>query len=254
MTNIETERKKKNDTDFPFYNFWETFLSYSERERKLCLKESMEGLELTPEGWDLAEELRKDHWEFIGLVPSLFYFDSKIAKNDRKFLNYPFYTMLFSHKDLPLLMLANADMKTVKGVKTDFHASGLKFWKHFEKYSLKERKECLDESLEALTIFKKGRVTEEGQKLTEMFKTGKEYGFLGMVPQLYYFRVTSDNSDDLKALWEHPFSMFTMAYEHKALPLIILCNANIEYNDSVLAHIDGNKGLREMSDILGITG
>jgi hypothetical protein len=239
---------------FPFFDFWEQFLTYSERERKMCLKDTMDGLRLTKEGSDVADDLQSKEWDFLGMVPSLFYFDSKSRKNDRKFLNFPFYTMLFSHKTLPLIALSNADLGSLKGRKTDFHAEGLSFWRDFESYTLKERTECHKEALDALSLFKKGRVSEEGKKLTDLFKSGKDYRFLGMVPLMYYFRVSSSSSDDLKALWEHPFSMFTMAYEHKSLPLIILCNANIEYNDSVLANIDGNKGLREMKDILGITG
>lgn len=260
--------------EFPFFNFWEQFLTLSERQRKMVLNQTLDDLRQYEDGLSVVESLTSKDWDFIGMVPSLFFYDSKSKSNTRKFLNFPFYTMLFSHKTLPLLALSNIDLKAVKGVKTNFRVNegvmlnpsstegvkagysvgGLSFWNDFEKYTLKERHECHEESLGALSIFKKGRISEEGKKLTDLFKSGKEYRFLGMVPLMYYFRVTSRSQEDLKALWEHPFSMFTMAYEHKSLPLIILCNANIEYNDSVLAHIDGNKGLREMKDILGITG
>jgi hypothetical protein len=235
---------------YPFYEFWENFLSLSESQRKLCVKETMETL--SP---DLQETVNSNEWEFIGIVPALFYYDSA-KKNDGMYFNYPFCTLLLSHKKLPMLMLVHGEIKSVKGKKTNFHAyniKGLDFWEDFSKYGKKQRAEIHNEALDILTIYT-GRPTEEGKKLTETFRDSGEYRFIGMVPLIYYFRVTSSSSDDLKAMFEHPFSLTTMAYAHKTHPVIILSNANIEYNDTVLRKIKGNEKIQEMFHILGITG
>lgn len=235
---------------FPFYDFWEEFLTYSEAQRRLCVSDAVDSLEP-----DLQETVNSGEWEFIGVVPALFYYDSA-KKNDGMILNYPYYSLLFSHKKLPMLMLTHGGITKIKGHKTDFKAyniKGLDFWEDFAKYDLKQRKEIHNEALDILTIYS-GRHTEQGKFLTDTFKSGKDYRFIGMVPLMYYFRVTSSSSDDLKALFEHPFSLSTMAYAHKSRSAIILCNANIVYNDTVLKKIKGNQNIREMFNILGITG
>jgi len=135
----------------------------------------------------------------------------------------------------------------------------LDFWTEFLTYPESEREECVDLALESVKKFKNGKFSKEGQALYDML-TSKEWVITGVTPNLFYFRVNSEASSeeerqsDLDALWVHPFSLFTLVLKHKTLPLIILCNSNLMYNDTVLAHIDGNKGLKAMKNLLGHTG
>lgn len=129
----------------------------------------------------------------------------------------------------------------------------LSFWQEFINYPEEDREECLKIALESIRDFKKGRPSPEGEDLIAELQSD-EMEFIGMVPNLFYFRVNSDDKQDLESLWVHPFSLHTLAYKHKNLPFIVLSNANIEYNKSVLSKIKGNKGLKEMYRILGITG
>jgi len=129
----------------------------------------------------------------------------------------------------------------------------LSFWEEFLTYSEKEREECMKIALESIRDFKKGRPSAEGEELVDELQSD-DMELIGMVPNLFYFRISSSDKADLESLWVHPFSMFTLAYKHKKLPFIILSNGNIEYNKSILARLKGNRSLEEMYDILGITG
>jgi hypothetical protein len=129
----------------------------------------------------------------------------------------------------------------------------LSFWQEFINYPEEDREECLKIALESIRDFEKGRPSREGEKLIKWLQDD-DMEFMGMVPNLFYFRVNSDNKEDLETMWVHPFSLHTLAYKHKTLPFIVLSNANIEYNKSVLTKLKGNKGLKEMYRILGITG
>jgi hypothetical protein len=135
----------------------------------------------------------------------------------------------------------------------------LDFWNEFLTYTEDQREECVELALENLKKFKNGKISKDGLAMYDML-TSKEWVITGMAPNLFYFRVNSDadseaqRQSDLDALWVHPFSLFTLVLKHKTLPLIILCNSNLMYNDTVLAHIDGNKGLKAMKNLLGHTG
>jgi hypothetical protein len=135
----------------------------------------------------------------------------------------------------------------------------LDFCNEFLTYTEDERDECVNFALESAKKFKNGKSSKEGNELYAML-TSKEWEITGLAPNLFYFRVNSDaNSEaqrqsDLDALWVHPFSLFTLVLKHKTLPLIILCNSNLMYNDTVLAHIDGNKGLKVIMNLIGHTG
>jgi hypothetical protein len=135
----------------------------------------------------------------------------------------------------------------------------LDFWNEFLSYSESEREECVEMALEHIRNFKKDKPSKEGDDIYALL-TSKDWEITGLVPNLFYFRVNSDapteeqRQADLDALWVHPFSKFTLILKHKRLPLIILSNSNLMYNDTVLAHIDGNKGLKAMKNLLGHTG
>jgi hypothetical protein len=135
----------------------------------------------------------------------------------------------------------------------------LDFWNEFLNYTEEEREECVQLALEHIKKFKKDKISEDGKDVYDLL-TSKEWEITGMAPNLFYFRINSDadseeqRQSDLDALWVHPFSKFTLVLKHKTLPLIILCNSNLMYNDTVLAHIDGNKGLKAMKNLLGHTG
>jgi hypothetical protein len=135
----------------------------------------------------------------------------------------------------------------------------LDFWKQFLEYSEEEREECVQFALESAKKFKNGKISKDGNELYK-FLTSGDWSITGLAPNLFYFRVNSDADNeedkqaDLDALWVHPFSLFTLVLTHKTLPLIVLCNSNLMYNDTVLAHIDGNKGLKVIMNLIGHTG
>lgn len=135
----------------------------------------------------------------------------------------------------------------------------LDFWNDFLNYSEAEREECVQLALESIKKFRNGKPSKDGNDVYDMLTSG-DWEITGLTPNLFYFRVNSDAKSeaqrqaDLDALWVHPFSLFTLVVKHKTLPLIILCNSNMMYNDTVLAHIDGNKGLKAMKNLLGHTG
>jgi hypothetical protein len=135
----------------------------------------------------------------------------------------------------------------------------LDFWNEFLTYTEKEREECVELALESIRKFKNGKPSKDGNDVYDLL-TSKDWEITGLAPNLFYFRVNSDaNSEeqrqaDLDALWVHPFSAFTLILKHKTLPLIILSNSNLMYNDTVLAQIDGNKGLKTIKNLLGYTG
>lgn len=135
----------------------------------------------------------------------------------------------------------------------------LDFWEQYLTYDEKQREECVEIALDHIKKFKKDKLSKEGQAVYDFLMSG-DWIITGMAPNLFYFRINSDANteeeaqEDLDAMFVHPFSKFTLVLKHKTWPLIILSNSNLMYNDTVLAHIDGNKGLKAMKNLLGHTG
>ena len=90
----------------------------------------------------------------------------------------------------------------------------------------------------------------EGKKIMSHLK---DHTLVGFIPNVYYIKA-SGNKDDLKAMYCHPFSMFTLLLAHKEWPMLTIINPMLSFNESRVSKIDGNQGLSELSNIQGIMG
>ena len=110
--------------------------------------------------------------------------------------------------------------------------------------------------LKGILNFKKGKPSQEANEFIDGLK--KNGQFIGFATNVSYVMEDSPNDEELNALWVHPFSEPTLLYKLKGLPVLIVTNPNIEYNDSVLNKIDNNNFNKELKKVLtnirGING
>jgi hypothetical protein len=109
------------------------------------------------------------------------------------------------------------------------------------------------DALNLIRFFNKGRKSKLGEQLYNDLNNGKLYEFVGFAPNIFYAK-ESGTKTDMSVQWVHPFSSPTLLYKHKKLPILIISNGNLEFNESRLRSIDKNSTLQELQDILGITG
>jgi hypothetical protein len=81
---------------------------------------------------------------------------------------------------------------------------------------------------------------------------------VGIAPQVSYMMVEG-SKEELQSIWVHPFSVPTLLLKVKNAPMLIMVNANLDYNDSVLTKIEHNEYHDELMKTLklytrGITG
>lgn len=119
------------------------------------------------------------------------------------------------------------------------------------KASVSQRKKARKLALDGIEHFKKGGPSKEGKDLVKDLK--KNYHFVGFAPNVIYVK-ESGPKQDLKYQWVHPFSVPTLLYKHKKLPMLVMVNGNLDLNDSRLRKIGKNVKLDELQNILGITG
>jgi len=104
-------------------------------------------------------------------------------------------------------------------------------------------------------LLKGGKPTKQSKELTGYLLN--DCDFIGFVPNISYIMGKGD-SNEIKNLWVHPFSTPTMLFKVKDQPLLVVANANLDYNDSVLTKIDHNQYSKEimktLKNIKGITG
>lgn len=123
------------------------------------------------------------------------------------------------------------------------------------KKALRSRAEWKKQLMTSLRNFKKGAPSKEGDALVKSLL--KDYTFVGFIPNISYMMDKPRNgasNNDLKNIWVHPFSSPTGVFFHKKLPLVVLSNANLKLDDTVLSSIKGNEDLEDVYDVLGITG
>lgn len=106
-------------------------------------------------------------------------------------------------------------------------------------------------ALNAIKHFKKGEASKEGDELAKELK--ENYEFIGFIPSVSYVK-EKGTKKDLQAIWVHPFSTPTLLYKHKKLPVLVVVNGNIDFNDTRIRKIDKNADLDGLENILGITG
>jgi hypothetical protein len=117
----------------------------------------------------------------------------------------------------------------------------------------KERIEVVKSTIEAVKIFKKGMVSNEGIEAHKLI-TSKKVELVGFVPNISYIRATSSDPEDLDVIWDHRFSGPVLLYQLKDSPIMLLVNPNVAYNDSRLLEIDENSELLEIRNLKGIIG
>lgn len=119
------------------------------------------------------------------------------------------------------------------------------------KSSKSQRTKAKELALDHILHFKGGKKTEQSEALVNSL--GKEFEFVGFAPNIMYVK-EKGSAEDMKAQWVHAFSVPTLLYKHKELPVLIVANGNLDFNDSRLRKIDKNIDLDELRNILGITG
>jgi hypothetical protein len=117
----------------------------------------------------------------------------------------------------------------------------------------KERIEVVKSTIEAVKIFKKGKVSKQGIEAHKLV-TSDKVELVGFVPNISYIRATSSDPADLDVIWDHRFSGPVLLFQLKDSPIMLLVNPNVAYNDSRLLEIDENSDLVEIRDLKGIIG
>lgn len=117
----------------------------------------------------------------------------------------------------------------------------------------KERVAVVKATIEAVKIFKKGKVSKQGLEAHKLI-TSNKVELVGFVPNISYIRATSSDPEDLEVIWDHRFSGPVLLYQLKDSPIMLLVNPNVAYNDSRLLEIDENSDLIEIRDLKGIIG
>ena len=138
-------------------------------------------------------------------------------------------------------------------IREDGVVTGLSWVKTLLNAPVKARSKAKKLVLEAIKIFKKGKPSDEGDDLYALL-TSKNVKFVGFTPNITYIKEKSEYRDELSALWCHPFSTYSLLYKHSDLPILIIANPNLEFNESCLKKISANSNIKELRNMLGITG
>jgi len=117
----------------------------------------------------------------------------------------------------------------------------------------KQRLTIVDIVVNAIKKYKKGKISEDGEKYHQLFSSD-EVELIGFTPNITYIRANSKDKDDLDVLWDHKFSGPTLLFYLKDSPIMLLVNPNMAYNDSRLLEIEENADLVEIKDLKGIIG
>lgn len=81
-----------------------------------------------------------------------------------------------------------------------------------------------------------------------------EFTLVGVVYQMRYFKVTGDFENELLPEWVHPYSVPTLMFASKKLPMVMIVNPALRFNKSFLTDIPYNKNLAEAKNLSGKTG
>lgn len=119
------------------------------------------------------------------------------------------------------------DVKMSEGDPSDFPS----WYKQFLELSDSKRKQIADTALK--------RVKEAKPEAYEFIKKFR-CELVGISPSLMYALVSSKDGD-ASVTWVHGFSMPTLLYWCRQGGFAFLVNANLDYNDTVLNRVEGNK-------------
>lgn len=76
------------------------------------------------------------------------------------------------------------------------------------------------------------------------------YELVGIQPRVEYALITETKGDPIDVTWIHSFSMPTLLFWCKQIKAGLFVNANLDYNDTVLNKVSGNK----RQSLRGFTG
>lgn len=126
------------------------------------------------------------------------------------------------------------------------------------------RKEIVDLTFEGIAHFKGGKISKEGENLVKDLK--QNYKLVGFVPSATYIMAKERGEGSLGVFWEHPFSIPSLLLKHNKLPLLVISNGNLDFDDSRLLKMarsekvevdelaDGEYDFEKNEKISGITG
>lgn len=119
------------------------------------------------------------------------------------------------------------------------------------------RRKIFAETLNSLKSFSaegEGKAdTSAGEELYALLRSGK-FEVVGIAPSVMYAKIDG-REKDLNALWVHPFGSPTLLLKHKRLPVLLMTNPGLRYNESMLSEMKFNEGhLEWLDEIAGISG
>lgn len=134
--------------------------------------------------------------------------------------------------------------------------TALSWVKDMLSFPVSARKKIRRLTLDGILKFKKGKVSKESQEFVDGLKANGQ--FIGFATNISYIMENAKYDEELDSIWVHALSQPSLLYKLKGLPVLVVTNPNIEYNDSVLNKIENNKFNKELMKILknsrGING
>ena len=118
---------------------------------------------------------------------------------------------------------------------------------------VKDRRNIVATSIEAIKTYIKGKVTEKGLQFYK-FLMSNDVELIGVCPFIVYIMHDDQDKEKLEVCWKHDFSIPTMLYHIKGTPFLLLANANVDYNKSKLLEIKENSKVFELKNLRGING
>lgn len=106
---------------------------------------------------------------------------------------------------------------------------------------------------QAVRIYRKGKPSKQGIEFEKLLKSDK-VELIGFCPGVMYVRASSKDKNDLAVIWDHKFSAPVLLYQLNDSPIMLLVNANVSYNNSILLEIPENSHIVEIRDLKGIIG
>lgn len=96
--------------------------------------------------------------------------------------------------------------------------------------------------------------TRAGTELSMLLQDKGEYEYIGITPNVMYAKEKGEPRD-LNAVWVHPWGSPTLLYKHKRLPVVLMVNPGIRFNESMLREMKFNAArLKEFYELSGLTG
>lgn len=127
------------------------------------------------------------------------------------------------------------------------------FIKSPEKFREKMREEILETLMMGPSPGQDSYSVGDAKKLISFLEDKKQVDFVGFSPNVFYMK-EKGVKDDLESVFIHPFSMPTLLYAHKKLPVLFLVNPGIRFNKNILSEMKYNeKDFKELFDITGIS-